>query len=175
MSENVSEEIVPDDTDALLSRLQEAQDCFAFGNTRASVAVLGSISEKILKRHSNPPEKLAKKFDEGSSKKSLSKRIEEAVGLPKGCDKIALHLLREAANHLLPGTDTIRSQNSVSRYKTNLSKPEWISPIPDSAESFIDGDIFVLMAVKLKIIIYFNMLKIAIAKTPNTTGAPHSD
>lgn len=148
--DSVSWKLKPGDTDTWLSYLQEAQDCFVYGNTRASLALLRSILEKILKRHFR------------SQGESLRKLINSATRLPVGCNKADLHQLRVTANLVLHDSGTSSGTSTVCFEESDMNKGEKIKPISESAEGFVQGDPFAIMAEELKIVRYFTMVKILI-------------
>ena len=74
---------------SLYTHLQQAHDAFVFGTHFATVALMRSILETVLKVHYQ------------ARGDNLKERINNCHSLPRGASKAALHRLRDLANNVL--------------------------------------------------------------------------
>ncbi|KQS83819.1 MULTISPECIES: DUF4145 domain-containing protein [unclassified Rhizobium] len=73
---------------SLLRLLQEVHECFIFGQFLASIVLMRSVIEQVLRDH----------YKAGDDHTKLKTRIELAVDLPPQANKIALQSFRELSN-----------------------------------------------------------------------------
>jgi hypothetical protein len=74
---------------SLLTHLQQAQEAFVYGVSFASIALMRSLLEAVLKTHY------------GSTGQDLEQLVSNARSLPVGVKRVALHQLRRLANHII--------------------------------------------------------------------------